>query len=207
MARIGLKLAAVCGVCIALAVPVGGCAPPAIHPPAIREAANYSAKASRAGLTIAADTYADPEKSKAVFGVDLVSKDVLAVNLVFENSGRKKFFVYSNQISFEDANGEKHPRLQVSQVAAAVEGKGFAGGKGTGGVSVGVVGISGQPRPSVAQAYLEVSLAGNVLTPSSRAYGFVFFGLGKDRLVTGDVIVPIHDTDEDRILVFEIPVP
>jgi hypothetical protein len=74
-------------------------------------------------------------------------------------------------------------------------------------VSVGIIGFSSQANPSVAQRYLEVSLAGNVLAPKSKAHGFVFFGLGKDRLVTGNVIVPVHDTAEDRILVFEIPIP
>lgn len=204
MVRPGGKVAAVC---LVLALPLGGCAPPAIQPPAIRETGGYKAKASRAGLTVAADPYADPDKSKAVFGLDLVSKEVLAVNLIFENSGQSKFFVYSNQISFEDANGEKHLRLQTTEVAYAAEGKGFAGGKGSSGVSVGFIGFSSQANPAVAQRYLEVSLAGNVLTPSSKAHGFVFFGLGKDRLVTGKVMVPVHDTAEDRILVFEIPIP
>jgi hypothetical protein len=93
-----------------------GCAPPSISPPAVREASAYPAKASRAGLTVAADPYADPDKSKAVFGVELVRKGLLAVNLIFKNDGPKKFFVYTNQITFKDANGESHPRLQVTQV-------------------------------------------------------------------------------------------
>jgi hypothetical protein len=183
-----------------------GCALPAVAPPAIREASAYPAKATRAGLTIAADAYADPEKSKAVFGVEMVRKNLLAVNLIFNNTGPKKFFVYTNQISFIDANGESHPRLDATHVAAAVEGRGFAEGLGTASVGVGMVGLETRSSPSAVQRYLGVSLAGRVLAPQASAHGFVFFGLDKDRLVTGKVLVPVHDTADDRILVFEISI-
>ncbi len=184
-----------------------GCAPPSISPPAVREASAYPAKASRAGLTVAADPYADPDKSKAVFGVELVRKGLLAVNLIFKNDGPKKFFVYTNQITFKDANGESHPRLQVSQVAEAIERRGFARGLGTPSVGVGIIGFGTRASPGLAQSYLEVSLVGRLLGPQSRANGFVYFGLNKDRLVTGQVFVPVHDAADDRILVFEIPIP
>lgn len=184
-----------------------GCAPPSISPPAVREASAYPAKASQAGLTVSADTYADPDKSKAVFGVELVRKGLLAVNLIFKNDGPKKFFVYTNQITFKDANGQSNPRLQVTQVAAAIERRGFASGLGTASVGVGAFGLAARASPALAQSYLEVSLAGRLLGPQSRANGFVFFGLNKDRLVTGQVVVPVHDAADDRILVFEIPIP
>ena len=184
-----------------------GCAPPAVAPPAIREAEAYSAKAARAGLTIAADAYVDPDKSKAVFGLEMVRKGLLAVNLIFNNTGPKKFFVYTNQITFKDANGQSRPRLEATHVAAAVEGRGFAEGLGTASVGVGMVGLETRSNPSVVQRYLDVSLAGRVLAPQTRAHGFVFFGLDKDRLVTGQVLVPVHDTADDRILVFEISIP
>jgi hypothetical protein len=192
---------------VALSLTLTGCPPPVIRPPAVGEPGSYGAKASQAGLTIAADPYADPDKSKAVFGFEMISKGLLAVNLVFENAGEKKFFVYTNQITFEDANGEKYQKLQASQVASAVEGTGFVGGTESPGVSVGIMGLSTHPSPSLAQRYLEVSLAGSVLAPRSRAHGFVFFGLGKDRVVTGKVSVPVHDTAEDKILIFEVPIP
>lgn len=203
MDRIARKVVLV----FAAAVLASGCGAPPINPPAVQEAATYKARANRGGLTVAVDPYADPDKSKAVFGLDMVSKGLLAVNLVFENAGEKKFFVYTNQLAFEDANGENHQRLQVSQVASAVEGKGFAQGGSAGGLSVSAVGLSSNADPSVAQRYLEVSLVGNLLPPKSQAHGFVFFELGKERLVTGTVVIPVHDTEEDRILVFEVPLP
>ncbi|MFQ5893495.1 MAG: hypothetical protein ACE5H5_04200 [Nitrospinota bacterium] len=198
-----MRQAAVVALGISLAG--AGCAPPSISPPAVRDASAYTDKASRAGLTIAADSYADPDKSKAVFGTELVRKGLLAVNLIFENAGAKRFFVYTNQITFKDANGQSHPRLEATQVAAVVESGGFAGGLGGASVGVGVVGLATRSSPAVAQSYLEVSLAGRVLAPQTRAHGFVFFGLDEDRLVTGQVLVPVHDTAEDRILIFEIP--
>lgn len=191
---------------LAVGLAQAGCAPPPITPPAVREASSYPAKASKTGLTIAADSYADPDKAKAVFGIELVPKRLLAVNLIFQNNGPKKFFVYTNQIAFKDANGENRQRLEATEVAAAVEGREGAVGLGAVSVGVGLVGMATKSSPEVAQRFLEVSLAGSVLAPQTRAHGFVFFGLGKDRLVTGHVLVPVHDTAEDRILVFEIPV-
>lgn len=192
----------------AFGLAASGCAPQTISPPVVREATSYPSKATRAGLTVAADAYADPDKSKAVFEMEMVAKGILAVNLVFENASDKKFFVYSNQITYRDANEQDHERLQATQVAALVEGKGgFGGATASSGVSVGLVGVGTRADPSTAQRFLEVSLAGSVLAPRSRAHGFVFFGLGEGRVVTGTVLVPVHDSTEDKILVFEIPVP
>jgi hypothetical protein len=190
----------------ALALVVFGCGGVSIRPPAVREAASYPAKAAREGLTIAADPYVDKDKSKAVFGQDMVKKRILAVNLIFENSGPKKFFVYTNQISFRDEAGRSHPRLQVTEVAEAVESGGFAGSLGSSTLAFGVVGFASRASPAVAQQFLEISLAGSVLAPKTRAHGFVFFGLEKDRLTRGKILVPVHDTTEDKILVFEIPI-
>ena len=61
--------------------------------PPLRDADLYPVNQAVAGLSIAVDEIADPERAKRYFGSDLAKEGILPVNIVISNHGEDRFRV------------------------------------------------------------------------------------------------------------------
>lgn len=85
---------------------LASCAPAARPPstPPLRDADLYPVSQTVAGLSIAVDEIADPERSRRYFGSDLAREGILPVNIIISNHGEDRFRVGPSDVLLTDGN-------------------------------------------------------------------------------------------------------
>jgi hypothetical protein len=72
--------------------------------PPLREADLYPVNQSAAGLTIAVDEIADPERARRYFGADLTKEGILPVNIIISNHGEDRLIVRPSDVLLTDGS-------------------------------------------------------------------------------------------------------
>ncbi len=70
----------------------------------LRDADVYPDAQTIAGLTVAVDEMADPDRTRQYFGVDLTKDDILPVTIVFTNHENDRFLVRPSDVLLMEGN-------------------------------------------------------------------------------------------------------
>jgi len=104
-----------------VALACSGCATYESSTVQVKDAAQYANTTEQDKITVAAELYSDPAKTKDAFYVDLSEKSYYPVQIVIHNQGVSRLLVLKDNVEIDDAKGNAYKPINVTSMTDTFE--------------------------------------------------------------------------------------
>ena len=101
---------------LGLAISICGCATYKSQMVLVKDVNEYSNKFTISNVVIAVDPFDEEEKSKAVFYVDLATKDIKSLQIIISNNSEDNISIIRSQIRLIDGSGNEYKPVESKYV-------------------------------------------------------------------------------------------
>ena len=126
----------------------------------VREADLYPLTHRMAGVTVAVDEMKDKEKVVKYFGVNLLKEEILPINIIFSNHGKRRFTVKPSDVMLLKGKESIDP-MPLEYVVQAAKRRSMV--------------LMGGTSRRISQFFFDVALRETVLLPNETLQGVLFF--------------------------------